>query len=273
VKKGGQKYILKIFRKQHSMAALQSVSVMNYLKNNDFPVPAIMLTVNGDSYFLTNENDQVAILYEYIDGSEPERKQYLEEIGKLTGHMYKLMERYNGELLYKNKEFFINRYISILAEKKFDGINKFINHGDKLWNRVQNNSLGFCHGDMHTGNMLLRNDKIHFFDFDACGMSHPLYDIATICDGTDYFDLSDRNFEYGMSKTKENLEIYLRGYNNYYCLKESEKRAVFDYIAIRHYDIQATIIECQGLNCVDKEFLNNQYNWLMRWEETCNKLL
>jgi Ser/Thr protein kinase RdoA (MazF antagonist) len=273
VKIGGQRYILKIFRKQYSKAALQSALVMNYLKLNDFPVPAIVPTVNGDSYFLTDEDNQVAILYEYIDGIEPKGKQYLNIIGELSGHMRKIMEQFNGELYHMNEDFYIKRYVSILTQKKFEGTDMFEKHGYNLWNRVKENSLGFCHGDLHKGNMILINNTITFFDFDVCGIAHPLYDIATICDETDYFDLSDRNFANGISKTKENVEIFLQGYNKFYCLNDTEFRAVFDYIAIRHYDIQATIMECKGLGCVDNDFLTDQYRWLMKWEEMCAKLI
>lgn len=273
VKTGGLKYILKIFRKQHTRAALQSASVMNYLKENGFPVPTILQTMNGDSYFLTKENNQVAIVYEYIEGSELEREQYFEEIGMLTGQMRKLMEQYKGELYYKKDEFFTKRYLSIMAQKKFEGIEKFAAHGEMLWNRVKDNSLGFCHGDLHTGNMILKHNKIILFDFDACGMDHPFYDIATLCDGTNYFDLSSQNFEHGITKTKENLELFMQGYNKYYFLNETQMRSVFDYIAIRHYDIQATIIDCQGLGCVDDKFLEEQFTWLMKWEEACNEFL
>lgn len=264
------RYILKIFRKEYQEAAIQSAAAMIFLKKNSFTVPAIMLTENGDYYFLTKKDNQVAILYEYIEGKEPDCKSNLEAIGRLTGLMRKTMEQYTGEIQHKNKDYFINRYISILAKKKFEGIDQFEEHGNRLWNRVRDNFLGFCHGDMHTGNMIMRNQEIVYFDFDACGIAHPLYDIATLCDETDYFDLSDENFKSGITKTTNNLDIFLKGYKEYYILSEAEKRAIYNFIAIRHYDIQATIIESQGLNCVDNDFLADQYRWLMKWEHTCN---
>lgn len=38
-------------------------------------------------------------------------------------------------------------------------------------------------------------------------------------------------------------------------------------IAIRHFNIQATIIDSQGLDCVDDQFLDAQYMWLDIWVE------
>lgn len=271
VKCARERYILKIFRKQHSDAARQSVSVMNYLNDNDFPVPVIMKTLSGESLFYTEEDSRVAILYEYIEGIEPDRDLNLKAIGELSGHMRKIMEHYPGELFHKDEKFYIELYISILAEKKHECTEQFYEHGIKLWNRVRDIAPGFCHGDLHTGNMIMRNNTIFLIDFDACGIAHPIYDIATLCDGTDYFSLSDRNFENGITKTKENAEEFLRGYNKYYNLNENEIRAMYDYIALRHYDIQATIIDCRGLNCVDNDFLDNQYKWLIKWEAACEK--
>jgi Ser/Thr protein kinase RdoA (MazF antagonist) len=272
VNSGSRRYILKIFKKQHSDAAKQSVSVMNYLKENDFPVPAIMKTLSGESCFLTVEDSRVAVLYEYIEGTEPDRDQNLKVIGELLGYMQKIMEHYPGELFDKDEKYYIERYISILSDKNYEGTDQFHEHGIRLWNRVKDNASGFCHGDFHAGNMIMNNNKIILFDFDACGIAHPIYDIATLCDETDYFNLSDRNFENGIIKTKENVEEFLRGYNIHYNLNENEIRAFYDYIALRHYDIQATIIDCRGLNCVDNDFLDNQYKWLIKWETVCDKI-
>lgn len=62
----------------------------------------------------------------------------------------------------------------------------------------------------------------------------------------------------------------MKGYEEYFKLYKEEEKAVFDFIALRHFDIQATIIECQGLDCVDENFLNEQYLWLEKWIEISN---
>lgn len=267
-----KKYILKIFREQHSSAAKQSALVMNYLYERDFTVPAIMKTLSGESFFLTAADNHVAILYEYLDGSEPERNLNLQEIGKLAGQMRKLMEQYPGNLSRKDDQFYIERYLSILSKMEYADTEKFHEYGVSLWNRVRDNFTGFCHGDFHTGNMLMKKNKLYLFDFDACGIGYPLYDIATLCDETDYFSLSDTNFENGIIKLKENVAEFLLGCSQYDNLNKMEIRALYDYIALRHYDIQATIIDCRGLNCVDHAFLDNQYRWLVKWEDACAKL-
>lgn len=271
VNKDKQKYILKVFRKQYANNALQSAAVMHYLKSSGFPVPFINTTVNGDLYFLT-EDERIAVLYEYIEGSEPKRKKDLEELGHLSGRMRCLMEKYKGDLEPKDRKFYIERYLSVLNAKNYKGVTQFNETGTKLWNRVKDNKLGFCHGDLHLGNMIQNSSEIILYDFDACGIAHPLYDIATLCDGTDYFNLANENFETGIIRTNKNIDTFLKGYNKYYSINDAEIRNIFDYIAIRHFDIQATIIECQGLDCIDETFLNNQYSWLTKWEDACSKI-
>ena len=182
VKSGSRRYILKIFRKQHSSAARQSASVMNYLYEKDFTVPAIMKTLRGESFFLTAVDSCVAVLYEYLEGTEPDRNLNLKVIGEVSGQMRKIMENYPGELSRKDEKFYIGRYISLLSKMEYAGTEQFYEYGIRLWNRVRDNFTGFCHGDFHTGNMLMKNNKIILFDFDACGIAYPMYDIATLCD-------------------------------------------------------------------------------------------
>jgi hypothetical protein len=40
-------------------------------------------------------------------------------------------------------------------------------------------------------------------------------------------------------------------------------------IAVYHFQVQATVIEINGLDCVDAAFLDRQYDWLCRWREQC----
>jgi len=90
---------------------------------------------------------------------------------------------------------------------------------------------------------------------------------------TDYFSLSDSNFEIGFNQTYSMLERFLKGYSKFYMLNDTEIKSIFDFIAIRHFDIQATIIESLGLDCVNTNFIKNQYDWLMKWEKVCRNNL
>lgn len=256
-----KRYIAKIFRKEHKQQALQSVEVMVYLKENNFPVPSLITTLDGNKYFVYN--NQIVVLYEYVVG------ECVDEciIGKQAGWMRELMRSYVGDVVNHSYDFFINRYLDIMKAKDYCGTNKFAELGNYLWDNVKNLPVGFIHGDLHVGNMFQCKNEIVFFDFDACAIASPVYDIATTCDATDYFDLSADNFENGFIQTQKNVVEFLKGYERYFNLSEKEEKAIYDCIAIRHFDIQATIIDSRGLACVDEKFLDDQYLWLEKWIE------
>jgi Ser/Thr protein kinase RdoA (MazF antagonist) len=260
-----KRYIAKVFRKEYTNQALQSVEVMTYLKDKDFPVPSIINTLKGNKYFLFN--NQVVVLYEYINGECVDKASNLFMIGRQSGLMRKLMESYIGEVANHDYSFFIARYLDIMKKKSYLGLNKFSDLGSYLWENVKNLPQGFIHGDLHVGNMFQCKNDVVFFDFDACASASPVYDIATVCDATDYFDLSTDNFEKGFIQTQKNVMEFLKGYDKYYNLSKEEEKAIYYFIAIRHYDIQATIIDSKGLDCVDEQFLDDQYMWLEKWIE------
>jgi len=247
---------------------------MNYLYKKGYPVSRIINTSYEELYYISKTDERIGVLYEYIDGIEPDVNMYVESLGKLIGKMRSIMEGYSSNIVHHRKEFFIDRYIKILDKIEYEEKEKFSEHGRKLWNRVKDLPEGFCHGDLHTGNMLIDNNhKITLFDFDASTKANPAYDVATLCDMTDYFNLSDANFYDGYYKTQIMLDRFLKGYDKYYSMSDIEITAVFDFIAIRHFDIQATIIESQGLNCVNKDFIKEQYQWLMKWNTVCTNNL
>lgn len=262
VSNGSNRYITKVFRKEYTKEALQSVEVMAYLRKNEFPVPDIIKTIDGNRYFIYN--DQMVVLYEYIVGEEVDKASKLIKVGQQSGWMRRLMDTYTEEISYHDYDFFIQRYLNIMKINEYQGIDKFSELGNYLWEQVKNLPSGFIHGDLHTGNML-QNQEIIFFDFDACSISSPVYDIATFCDTTNYFDLSEDNFDYGFVQTHKNVIEFLKGYENFFHLSKEEEKAIYYFIAIRHFDIQATIIESRGLACVNERFLDEQYAWLEKW--------
>lgn len=262
------RYIVKVFRTQHTKEALQAIEVMAYLKNNEFNIPGIYNTLQGSKYFVYHHH--MVVLYEYILGEDMEKAGDLTEVGLLYGQMRKSMIAYADHITRHGYEFFIERYLNIMKKKEYQGIDKYINLGNYLWEKVKGLPNGFIHGDFHSGNMILNRDKITVFDFDACANASPVYDIATYCDASDYFDLSDYNFDYSFSQTKMNVKKFLEGYERNFTLTKEEEKAIYYFIAIRHFDIQATIIDCQGINCVNEIFFDNQYVWLEKWMNHLN---
>lgn len=72
-------------------------------------------------------------------------------------------------------------------------------------------------------------------------------------------------------KSEEVFERFLPEYMKYNSLSKAEMAAFYDFIALYHYALQATIIEIFGLDCVDNGFLDRQLDWLYKWREQCTE--
>jgi len=264
-----KRYIAKLFRKEYREQAFQSIEVMRYLKQQGFPVPEILAALDGSFYF--EYEGCIGVIYEYIDGEEVDADKHLKDIGMLAGQMRKLMESYPKEAVEHGYDFFIKRYLTIMEQKHYEERKRFEELGQMIWKKVKDLPRGFLHGDLHGGNMFLREESLVLYDFDACGIACPVYDIAAVCDATNYFDSSIESLRRGLVETKQHVLEFLEGYSSYYSLSEEEQQAVYYCIAMRHYDIQATIIMSQGIDCVDAGFLDGQKIWLENWLEIVNE--
>lgn len=256
-----EKCFLKIIDNAFLDTAIQSIDIQQYLIKNDFPVPKIINTKDNSPYFI-NEN-QLFVLYEYIDGVEPNLDDNAEKIGELVGKLHKLMSSYSGKLTTHHKEFFVGRYIDILRKKHYSDkkLNEYIEIGNFLWDSVKDLPYGFCHGDLHRGNLLQTlNDTIYILDFDTACFAPQLFDIAVMCDTTDYFNFDKNEFHH----TTEIFNRYMKSYSKYNKLNFHIKQ-FYDFIALRHFQLQATIVEIYGLDCIDEQFIDKQLGWIKQW--------
>lgn len=258
-----EKYFLKIINNTFLDTAIQSINIQQYLIDNDFPVPKIIKTKDNLPYFIYN--NQLFVLYEYIDGVEPNLDDHAEKIGELTGKLYELMNSYSGGLTTHNKEFFVNRYIDILRKKHYpdEKLNEYIEIGNSLWDSIKDLPFGFCHGDLHRGNLLqTTDDKIYMLDFDTVCFTPQLFDIAVMCDTTDYFNFEVKEFHH----TTEVFNQFMKPYSKYNQLNFAIKQ-FYEFIVLRHFQLQATIVEIYGLDCIDEEFIDKQLDWIKQWRK------
>ncbi len=258
------KYFLRVIREPFRDTALQSIDINLYLMRNDFPAPEIVCTKDGAPYHECGGN--IYVLYIYIEGADMERDCNDKEIGSVTARMHNIMQSYSGELMYRDKHYYIGRYIDILRKKQYpqDKLAVFAEYGDYLWEKVKSLPRGFCHGDLYLGNLRITpSGKLYVLDFDTSCNGFPAYDMMISCNRTHYFDFH----ESGYNKTAHALEDFISGYTQHRTISEAEIAAVYDLIAVYHYQVQATVIETYGLDCVDEAFLDNQLNWLTSWRK------
>lgn len=263
VNSSNEKYFLKIIDNAFLNTAIQSIDIQRYLIKNDFPVPKIINTNDNTPYFIYE--NQLFVLYEYIDGVEPNLDENAEEIGELVGKLHKLMSSYSSELTTHNKEFFVDRYIDILRTKHYpdEKLNEYIEIGNSLWDSVEDLPYEFCHGDLHRGNLLKTKDnKIYMLDFDTSCFAPQLFDIAVMCDTTDYFNFDKNEFQH----TTDIFNRFMSEYSKYDEIDFTTNQ-FYDFISLRHFQLQATIVEIYGLDCIDEEFIDKQLEWIKQWRK------
>ena len=268
---GETKYLLKVIGNAFMDTAKQSVRITRYLEEKGFPVPKTILTTAGQAIVeISDDEPCLVLLQEFIEGEEPdlEKTESAEKVGELVGKLHNLMKDCPVQLVSRDKQFFIDRYIDFLRQKSYPKISDYEKLGEQLWEKVQGLPYGICHGDLHRGNLLQTKDgQIYFLDFDTVCKAPLMFDIMVMCDITNYFNLQQEDFEITCAVYKN----FLSGYTQYHPLSEKEKLSFYDWVAIRHFQLQATILEVHGINCIDEQFIDYQLYWLTQWMERQKK--
>ena len=268
----GGRTVLKLYRPLDTENARQSIGILQYLGKNDYPAVSIVPTNRGEmSIFIdAPEGLSVGILYDYVEGTTPDIETEIESIGLQVGRLHVLMEKCPHSLVRRTKGQYVDDYIAVMNELDYAQarIAELAEYGDELWTRLRRLPRGFCHGDMHTGNMLQAGTGTYvLFDFDEASGDYPIVDVAYLSDNTDLNRFDDRAYD----STMRMFERFYRGYSRQRSVGDAEVRAVFDIVAIRHYTILGRIILRQGSQDISREFLDEQYEWLLNWRNLCER--
>lgn len=264
------KFILKLNRPNNKISAIQATEIIEYLNENDYPVVELVKTRNNENYFdfNTEEGKYIGFVYYYVEGKEPNIEKEVKQIGQQVGLFHNLMKGYEKPIIHRSKEFYIDRFIKILIKSDYDKnkIEELNGYGKELWGKMEKSENGVCHGDLHSGNMFQKNGKYILFDFDTSSYSFPVIDVATLCDTANFNNLIEKDFD----KIMKRFESFYSGYIKERTLEYEDIKNIFSFIPIRHYELIATITINQKSG-LQKEFLDQQHGWLMKWKELCNK--
>ena len=264
---GEKKYLLKVIGNAFKDTVKQSVMITQYLEEKGFPVPKTILTKVGQAIVEVPGDDPcLVLLQDFIEGEEPdlEKSETAEKVGQLVGKLHSLMKDCPVQLVSRDKQFFIGRYLDFLRQKSYPKIADYEKLGERLWNKVQGLPYSICHGDLHRGNLLQTKDgQIYFLDFDTVCQAPLMFDVMVMCDMTNYFNLQQEDIEI----TRAVYESFISGYTRNYPLSAEEKLSFYDWVAIRHFQLQATILEVHGIDCIDEKFIDYQLYWLNKWME------
>jgi Ser/Thr protein kinase RdoA (MazF antagonist) len=263
---GRNKYFLRATKSVFFDTAMQGADIQIYLQGKGFPVPPIVRTKIGSPYI--KKDNSIYILYEFIEGTETNIEQDAEIVGALVGKLHHIMKDYPGKLAVRDERFFIGRYVDILKNRQYAKTEEFAVYGSALWDNIKDLPRGYCHGDMHSGNVLKTPTGKHYIlDFDTFCEGVPMYDLALICDMTEYFEFKENNYE----RSNMVLSRFVPEYMKYHSISTAEIEAFHDLIAIQHFSTQATIMEMFGADCLSDVELDGQLDWLYRWRAQCGK--
>ena len=198
-----EKVVLKLYRSIHTQDALQTVEIIDYLSRNGYPAVTIIPTINNKLNMMLDiqgERDCVGILYKFMEGTTSFElwdvskegalniHPCLEDLGGYIGRLHRLMDSYEGHLLLRGKDYYIDRFISLLRRDRYneERTTELERYGEELWTSIQKLPSGFCHGDLHAGNMIrTSNTGYIILDWDMSAYSHSAIDVSRMCDATD----------------------------------------------------------------------------------------
>jgi len=261
---GTQRCFLKVIRPPFIDTALPSLDIQLFLAKNGFPMISPLPAKSGAYSVFDEAENALFVLFPFVPGGEPAPEDTA-QVGALVGQLHALMAQYPAPLIARDRHFFVERYLEILRRKQYRKADSFAAHGDMLWERVKNLPRGYCHGDLYCGNLHKTPDgQLYVLDFDSSCHAFPQHDIALFCNGTDYFNLQTD----GREKTDRCLREFLRGYKQHRSLTPADIASIHDWISLYHFQLQATIIDLHGDDCVDAAFFDRQLDWLIQWESS-----
>jgi Ser/Thr protein kinase RdoA (MazF antagonist) len=262
IKTKGKSYIFKIYRSSQKETALNSLQILTYLYQQKGPVAKIYLTKSNQSYI--DINNELGVLYDYVNGNHADKIKNEALILDATNKMHDIMKSYPYQLIKRDQSFYIDRYIKILEDVHFDEhkINHLKDLGYYFFNQILHLPKGFCHGDLHNENIIINQDhKAIIIDFDVSGYLSPLIDYMTLYDQT-HFNKFNKDDVFKTIEILNKLSIIDQDMITY----------MLAMIPVRHYEILATILNMQGLDQVNLNLFEEQYDWISQFYDAYKKL-
>ena len=175
-----------------------------------------------------------------------------------------MMKSYAGEINILGKECYIGRMTKIFyayydENYKIQQLDEF---GAIAYSKIANLPRGFCHGDYGLHNMKKSNGKLYVFDFDVASGSYPMFDIACICDTSNFWKFNKKD----QQKVEDNVSRFAETYTKYCDLSQLEIDAYLYFLALRQYEVRATVafksIYKMGTHFLNENYLNSLHSWM-----------
>lgn len=185
VKYNSKSYILRVGSKKiKSKKDVEGeIDFVNHLRNKGLSVCGVQKAPNGDLFFETG--DEIAVLFEKAKGefvkndSEYWNKDLFYKWGKTLGKMNNFVKNYEPDESIKRYKWYEDPFYTpdIVDDEEFQIM--FKEYLEKIKNyKINNNSYGLIHSDLHHGNFMFNGDDLYIFDFDDSAYHYFIHDIA-----------------------------------------------------------------------------------------------
>lgn len=253
----------------------EEITAINILNQNNIKVAAPVKCNDGQYIWEINapEGIRYAVLFEEaknFPSDNHEKKAF--NLGQMLAKLHKVADANN---------FTVSREpidITQLAKRPLKLINPYLTQrqadydfikdaAEKLCLYIEKNLshekpyYGFCHGDVHSGNVFFNGDNPTIFDFDCMGYGWRAYDICVFAWNETG---SDENYI-----QKEPWTAFIEGYNSIRKLSKIELEAINAFAALRELwlmGLHADVIEKNAGCCwYNDNYFNFRINLFKLW--------
>ncbi|XFA99042.1 phosphotransferase [Candidatus Izemoplasma sp. B36] len=262
------RYILKLY-KSALMKNIQSFKVIDYLYDQNINDLRIYKNKEENLYsvFFVEEEIYFGVLFNYINGFFPDKEKDFDSLVKTLKSFHDSMGNYSNSTLEPELCFYVDRFTKLLKDKNYnkEKSKRLEDIGIELYKNIDILEKSYCHGDFHNNNIIVQNNKLVMIDFDACSLCNRMIDIATISDMINFNSYNEDD----LYKTIERINYCSK---NYYHFSDKEILAAISFLAIRHYELIATIAIHRGLDTISIGFLDQQYEWILSFYNSFRKI-
>lgn len=254
----GEKNILRVCRPgYHTLSELESelFFINSIYQNTSIDVSVPVAGKNGEYVYKVNLNheqqDYYCILFEFLQGKQPDvdnevkLTKVFEKIGEITAHFHEhVINHWDSFRKVKRPKW---EYETLLGEKPIWGrwqdglaitperLELFQKVTNKIKERLEQygkgqDKFGLIHCDLRHANLLVDGEDVKVIDFDDCGFSWYLYDLA-----------SSLTFIEHRPYVPNLIEAWVKGYRKVRTLSKEEEQEIPTFIMMRRLQIMAWI--------------------------------
>jgi Ser/Thr protein kinase RdoA (MazF antagonist) len=233
------KFVLRHYENRSMNSVLFEVNLIKYLKDRNYPCPAILKAKNGR--YARFHNEKPCVILEFVEGkhiqnpNETQKKQLIKKVAELHNLTRNYLPSYRAYRWNYNVAL-----CNQLAQSEAEKINTENSRQKLRWLKNESSRLnlpeslpkGVCHCDFHFSNVLFENGKFNaLIDFDDANYTYLLFDLAGLADPFvpsfewntwRKFKLKDNVFDF--RRARKVISEYMR----HRSLNNNEKRHLFD---------------------------------------------